>query len=114
MISYKGLEKARAERAAKEAAKEAKKAERKVKKAEKESKKAAKEVEEVASATLEVQEATTGKKKLDQKGISRKGKSPEGAGAPEPKAKVMRLTEAQVEEDRITPELWRAPVAKMW
>ena len=64
VMSYEGLEKARVERAAKEAAKEAKKAEREAKKAEKETKKAAKEVEEVASAILEVEEATAGKEKL--------------------------------------------------
>jgi len=40
----------------------------------------------------------------------RKRKSPEEAGAPEP----ARMSEAQVEEDEIAPEPWRAPVARMW
>lgn len=113
-MSYEGLEKARAERAAKEAAKEAKKAEREAKKAEKEAKKAAKEAKEVASATPEVEKATAGKKKLGRSKITQKRKSPEEAGAPEPKAKVARMSEAQVEEDEIAPEPWRAPVARMW
>ena len=43
----------------------------------------------------------------------RKRKSPEEAGGPEPKAKVTRMSEAQVEEDEIAPELWRAPVARI-
>ena len=44
----------------------------------------------------------------------RKRQSPEEAGAPEPKAKVARMSEAQVEVDEIAPEAWRAPVARMW
>ena len=44
----------------------------------------------------------------------RKRKSLEEAGAPEPKAKVARMSEVQVEEDEIAPELWRAPAARMW
>lgn len=114
VMSYEGLEKARAERAAKEAMKEAKKAEREAKKAEKEAKRAAKEAEEVASAIPEVEEATAGKKILSRNKITQKGKSPEQAGAPQPKAKVARMSEAQVEEDKIAPELWRAPVVQMW
>lgn len=82
VMSYEDLEKARAERAVKEAAKEAKKGEK---------------------------VATTDKGKR-----GRKGKSPEEAGAPEPKANVARMSEAQVEEDEIASELWRAPVARMW
>lgn len=93
VMSYEDLEKARAERALKEAAKEAKRAAR-------EAKEGAKEVQKVATA---------GKGKL-----GRKRKSPEEAGAPEPKAKVARMSEAQVEEDEIAPEPWRAPVARMW
>ena len=95
VMSYEGLEKARAERAAKEAAKEAKKAER-------EAKKAAKEVEE----------ATAGKKKLRRSRVTQR-KSPEEAGAPEPNAKGARMSEAQVEVE-IALESWRAPVARMW
>lgn len=49
-----------------------------------------------------------GKRKRGQK-----RKSPEEAGTLEPKAKVARISEAQVEEDGITPEPWRAPVARM-
>lgn len=68
VMSYKDLEKARAERAAKEAAKEAKKA--------------AKEAKKVASATPEAEEATAGK------GKRRKRKST----APEPwRAPVARM-----------------------
>ncbi len=96
VMSYEGLEKARAERAAKEAVKEAKKAEREGKRAEKEAKKAAKEVEEVASATPEVEEATAGKKKLGRNKTTQKRKSPEEGGAPEPKSKA--------EEDELAPE----------
>ena len=65
LISYKGHEKARAERAAKDAAKEAKKAVREAKKAEKEAEKATNEAEEVASITLVVEEVNAGKKKVD-------------------------------------------------
>lgn len=113
-MSYEGLEKARAERAAKEAAKEAKKTEREAKKSEKEAKKVTKEAEEVASARLVVEEATAGKKKLDRNKITQKRKSPEAAGILEPEAKVSRMSEAQVKEDEIVPESWRAPVARMW
>ena len=98
MISYGSLEKARLERAAKEAekeaAKEAKKAERGARKAKKEVKKAAKEAEEVASATPEVEEATAGKRKLGRNKITQKRKSPEEVGTPEPKANVARMSEA--------------------
>ena len=107
VMSYEGLEKARAERAAKEAAKEAKKAKREAKKAEK-------EAEEVASAIPEVEKATRGKKNLSRNKVTQKRMSPEEAGVPDLKAKVARMNEAQVEEDEIAPEPWRAPVARMW
>jgi hypothetical protein len=132
VMSYEDLEKARAERAAKEAAKEAKKAEKKANKA-------AKEAKKVASATPEAEEATAAKGKRGRKRKSpieadapevdapevdasesgkrkrgQKRKSPEEAGTPEPKAKFTRMSEAQVEEDEIAPEPWRAPVARMW
>lgn len=55
------------------------------------------------------QDKAKGKRKRD-----RKRKSREEADAPEPKVKVVRLSKAQVEEDGIAPEPWRAPVAKMW
>ena len=44
----------------------------------------------------------------------RKRKSPEEAGAPEPKAKDTQISEAQVEEDEIALEPWRVPTARMW
>ena len=50
-----------------------------------------------------------GKRKHD-----RKRKSQQEASAPKPKAKDVRLSEAQVKEDGIAPEPWRAPMAKMW
>ena len=95
VMSYEDLEKTRAERAAKEAAKEAKKAEKEVKKAAK-----------------EVEEATAGKKKLRRSKTTQR-KSPEEVGAPKPKSKVARMSEAQAEVE-IAPEPWRAPVARMW
>ena len=48
-----------------------------------------------------------------KRGRKRKSAAPE-ADAPEPKAKVSRMSEAQVEEDEIAPEPPRAPVARMW
>jgi hypothetical protein len=85
VMSYKDLEKARAERAAKEAVKEAKKTEREVKKA-------VKEAEVVASAMSEVEEATAGKKKYNRNKITQKRKSPAETDAPEPKTKVARTS----------------------
>jgi hypothetical protein len=66
VMSFEDLEKARAERAAKEAAKEAKKAE-------KEAEKAAKEAKKVASATPVAEEAAAGKGK---RGRKHKGAAP--------------------------------------
>jgi hypothetical protein len=127
VMSYEDLEKARAERAAKEAAKE-------VKRAQKEAKEAAKEAKIFASATLEAEENTAGRKK---RGWKRKTTTSR-ADAPKPKAKVARISETQVteseqeadasepkapvawicerqvEEYEIAPEPWRAPVARMW
>ncbi len=60
---------------------------------------------EVASAIPEVEEATGGKKKSGRNKITQKGKNLEEAGAPEPKAKVTWMSEAQLEENRIAPEL---------
>jgi sRNA-binding protein len=97
VMSYEDLEKAKAERAAKEAQKaerEAKKAKREAKRAEKEAKKAAKEAEE----------ATAGKSTR-----GRKRKSPAAADAPEPKAKVSRMSVTLVAEDETAPTPWRAP-----
>ena len=86
VMSYEDLEKARAERAMKEAAKEAKKA--------------AKEIKKVTIA--------------DKGNGSRKRKSPGEAGAPELKTKIARMSGALVEENETAPEPYRAPVAQMW
>lgn len=86
MISYEDLEKAKAERAIKETAKEALKAKREAKK--------------------EAEEAIAGKSTL-----GRKRKGPPAADAPEPKAKVARMSVIQVAEGETAPILWRAPVA---
>jgi len=92
VMSFEDLEKARAERVVKEAAKEAKKAA-------KEAKEGAKEVKKLATAV--------------RRKRGRKCKSGEEAGAPELKVNVARTSEAQV-EDKIAPQPWRAPVARMW
>jgi len=91
VTSYEDLKKARAGRAAKEA------------------KKAEKEAKKVVIASPEAEKTTAAKVKR-----GRKRKNPEEADAPEPKAKVARIGEAQVEGDEIAPELWRAPVARTW
>jgi hypothetical protein len=110
VMSYEDLEEARAKRTKKEAAKEAKgkgKSGRKCK-----------------SATPEVYEATTGKAK---RGRKRKSTMPE-ADVSEPKAKVVRMSEAPrpagasvvqlsetlFAEDEIVSELWRALLARMY
>jgi len=87
VMSYEDLEKARAQRAAKEAAKEARK---------------------VATEARRV--ATAGKGKLSRKGK----KNPAGAGALEPEATTLEMSEAPSEESGPVPEPWRAPVARMW
>ena len=92
-MSYEDLEKARAKRAMKEAAKEAKRVA-------KEAKEGAKKVQKLATA--------------DKGKDGRKRKSPGEAGASDPDAKVPRMGEAQVEEQEIALEAWRAPVAQMW
>jgi hypothetical protein len=79
VMSYEDLEKAKAQRVAKEAAKEAKKAEKEVKKAEREAKKADKEAEKAAK---KAEEATTGKRTH-----GRKRKSTVAVDAPERVAK---------------------------
>lgn len=100
VMSYEDLQTARAERAMKEAAKEAKRAAKEAKKAAKEAKEGAEELQKVVIASK-------------RKG-SRKRKSLEEAGAPEPDTKVPRMSEAQLEEHEVAPEPWRAPVAQMW
>jgi hypothetical protein len=109
MMSYKDLEKARADRATKEVAKEAKKATKEAKKATKEAKKATKEAKKIASATLEAEKATAGKGKRGWK-----RKSPAEADAPEPKAKLMRTSGTQIAEGETAPTPWTAPVARMY
>jgi hypothetical protein len=91
-MSYEDLEKAKAERAAKETAKEAKKAEREARKAAKEAK-----------------EETPGKSIR-----GRKRKSPADADMPEPKAKVAQISGTQVADNKTAPTRWKAPVARMW
>lgn len=85
-MSYKDLEKAKAEHAAKETAKEATKTEKAVKKALREANNAEKEVKKAAD---EVQEAVTGKSTCGQK-----RKRPAAVDVPEPKAMVARGSEA--------------------
>lgn len=91
-MSYEDLEKAKAERTAKETAKEAKKAKR-----------------EAKEAVKEAEEATAGKSTR-----GRKRKSPAEADAPEPKAKVARKSGTLVAEDETAPTPWRAPVTRMY
>ncbi|KAL8832504.1 MAG: hypothetical protein Q9191_000231 [Dirinaria sp. TL-2023a] len=81
VVSYEDLEKTRAERAAKEAAKEVKKA--------------AKEIKKVANATPEAEEITAGKKNDD-----RKRKSPtSGTNGLERKVKLTRISAMQATEN---------------
>ena len=89
VMSYEDLEKAREERAAKEAEKEAKKAE-------KEAKKAAKEAEQAAS----------GKSRR-----GRKRKSPPEGDAAQPKAKTARVSDTQVADTAALEPM--APQAQM-
>jgi hypothetical protein len=105
VMSYEDLEKIRAERAVKEAAKE-------TKKAEKEAKKTKREANKVASATTEADEATAGKTK---RGRKRKSVA-SGADAAEIKAKVTLSSETQVAEGEQEVAMLkpRAPVARMW
>jgi hypothetical protein len=109
-MSYEDLEAARAKRAEKEAAKEAKGKGKRGRKCK--------------SATLEAEETTADKA---NRGRKRKSAVLE-AEAPEPKAKVARISKApapagasvaqtsgtQVAEDEVVPEPWRAPVARMY
>jgi hypothetical protein len=112
VMSYEDLEEAQAKRAEKEAAKEAKGK--------------GKRGQKCKSASPEADEVTTGKAK---RGRKRKSAMPE-VDASEPKAKVVRMSEApapaparasvvqmsgtQFAADEIVPEPWRAPVARMY
>jgi hypothetical protein len=123
VVKYEDLEKARAERAVKDA-----------KKAEVQARKTAKEAKKVASAIPEAEGAAIG---MNTRGRKRKsaalGTEPAG-----PAAKVAQISETQVaeveqegdarglrdkvaqtsnarvEEDGRMPEPWKAPVARMW
>ena len=107
-MSYEDLEKAKAERAAKETAKEAKEAEKAVKKALREANNAEKEAKKAAD---EVEGAITGKSTRGQK-----RKRPAAVDAPEPKALVPRGSEA-LEPVGFQMSWWSeeqvAPVARM-
>jgi hypothetical protein len=112
VMSYEDLEEARAKRAGKEAAKEAKSKGKRNRKCK--------------NTTAEAEEATADKANGGRK---RKSTAPE-AEAPGRNAKVARMSKAPapaparasvvqmsgtpVAEDEIVPELWRAPVARMW
>ncbi len=98
-MSYEDLEKARADRAAKEIAKEAKKAARDAKKAANEAKKV---------AILEAKKTSADKSKR-----GRKRKSPTVVYAPEPKARLTQMNGIQIAEDETAPTPWMAPVAQM-
>ncbi len=91
VMSYEDLEKARAERAAKEAEKVAGKTKKDL----------------YAIPTAE--KAIGSKGKRDRKRMSRVE-----ADAPEPKAKMARTSQIQIEGGEVASELWRAPVARMW
>jgi hypothetical protein len=102
VMSYEDLVTKRAEREAKDQAK----AKGKGKCGRK--RKSSAEADAAEADTLEAELPEAGKGKGGQK-----RKSPPEAGLPEP-AKVARMTEAQLEEDKITPVQPRAPVARMW
>lgn len=107
IMTFEDLEKARAEHASKEA----KKAEAKAKRIEKAAKKAAKEVDVTARATPGVEGMTAVKKK---RGRQRKSAAPdEEVDGREPRAKVARTSEVQVEAE-IFAESHRAPEARMY
>ena len=109
VMSYEDLEKAKAERVAKEAAKVAKKAKKEVKKAKREAKKAEKQAERAAK---EAEEATT-----DKRTRGRKRKSPVLADAPGPMTKMPRISEVSgpvgFQMDWLSEEQQIAPVARM-
>jgi hypothetical protein len=121
-VRYEDLEKARAERAVKDA-----------KKAEVQARKAAKEAGKVASAIPEAKRATVGKTARGRKRKSavleavaavltakvaqiseRQITEVEQGDAQEPRAKVAQTSKARAEEDWRTQEPWKAPMARMW
>jgi hypothetical protein len=112
VMSYEDLEEARAKRVVKDAAKAAKEAKGKCKRDRKRK-----------SAGPEAEEATADKVKRGPKRKSTvlEAEEPE----PEPNPKMARTSKAPalsralvmetpIAEDKIVPEPWRAPVAKMW
>jgi hypothetical protein len=120
VVRYEDLEKARAERAVKDA-----------KKAEVQARKAAKEAGKVASAMPEAEGATVDKNtrgrkrksaglgtepaaKVAQISETQVAEVEQEGDAGEPRDKVARTSNAQVEEDGRMPEPWKAPVARMW
>ena len=98
VMCYEDLEKARAERAAKDAEKEAASNARKAKKAKKESR---------AMPTAE--EATAGRAK---RGLKRK--IPTEADVAETTATGVQICQTQADEEDISARPWQAPVARMW
>lgn len=88
MVSYEDLEKARAERTAKDAEKEAANETKKAKQA---------------------GEAVAGKGKR-----GRKGKSSGQTDAPESETKMAQINQPQIEERVTESEPWQAPVARTW
>jgi hypothetical protein len=122
-VRYEDLEKARAERAVKDA-----------KKAKVQARKAAKEARKVASAILEAEGATVGKNtrgrkrksaalgtepaepaaKVAQISETQVAEVEQEGDAGEARDKVARTSNARVEEDGRMPEPWKAPVARMW
>ena len=87
-MSYEDLEKARAERTAKDAEREAANETKKAKQA---------------------GQAAAGKGKR-----GRKGKSSGQTDAPESDIKMAQINQPQIEEYEIASEPWQAPVARMW
>jgi hypothetical protein len=68
---------------------------------------------EVARAKRAEKEAAKEAKGKGKRGRKRKMATPE-ADAPEPNAKVVRMSRTPVAEDEIVLKLWRAPVARMY
>lgn len=98
VVSYKDLQKARVERAAKDAKKAAEKA--------------AKEAKRAAKATPTAEEANLSKGKC---GRGRKGAALEHeAGDIERRAKLLRTSDTQVKEVKVVLKPYRAPEAKMY
>ena len=100
-MCYKDLEKARAERAAKDAEKEAASNARKAKKAKKEKN------ESRAMPTAE--ETTVGRAK---RGLKRK--IPTEMDVAETAATGVQICQTQADEEDISARPWQAPVARMW